>query len=129
MKHTYILAHKEARIRAVDAVMAAPDGYCITVSEPSRNLEQNAAQWPILQAFAAQLAWPVNGVMSMLTADEWKDVLTAAFHGERVQLAQGMNGGTVMIGLRTSTMGKHEFSEWLEFLKATAADRGVDIKV
>lgn len=53
MKHTYILAHAEARIRAVDAVRSAPDGYCVTLSEPSRNLEQNAAQWPILQAFTS----------------------------------------------------------------------------
>ena len=35
-------------------VQAAPDGYIVTVSEPTRTLEQNAAQWPYLAGFAAQ---------------------------------------------------------------------------
>ncbi|GAC1456139.1 MAG: hypothetical protein PVSMB10_14110 [Pseudarthrobacter sp.] len=33
----------------------------------------------------------------------------------------------VMLGLRTSQMGKRRFSEWLEFLIATAAMRGVQV--
>jgi hypothetical protein len=106
-------------------VADAPGGYVVTVQEPSRSLEQNAAQWPILQAFAEQLTWPVNGAMVKLAADEWKDILTAAFQGETVRLAMGLSGGVVMLGLRTSQMGKRRFSEWLEFLHATAAERGV----
>jgi hypothetical protein len=39
----------------------------------------------------------------------------------------GLNGGVVMLGLRTSRMSKREFSEYLEFLHATAAERGVRI--
>ena len=31
----------------------------------------------------------------------------------------------MLLGLRTSRMGKQRFSEWLEFLHATAALRGV----
>lgn len=51
--------------------------------------------------------------------------MTAAFEGESVRLAMGINGGVVMLGQRTSRFGKARFSEWLEFLHATAADRGV----
>ena len=65
--------------------------------------------------------------MVSLTAEEWKDVLTAAFQGETVRLAMGLNGGVVMLGLRTSQMGKRRFSEWLDFLNATAALRGVTV--
>lgn len=126
-KRIFRLVHPEARRRAMACVAEAPEGYVVTVQEPTRNTLQNAAQWPILEAFAEQLQWPVNGAMVSLTAEEFKDVLTAAFQGETVRLAMGLNGGVVMLGLRTSQMGKRRFSEWLDFLHATAALRGVTV--
>ena len=121
------MSHETARINAIEAVKTAPEGYCVTVSEPNRSLEQNAAQWPILQAFADQIQWPVNGKMVWMTDEEWKDVLTAAFKRETARLAMGLDGGVVMLGMRTSKMGKKQFSEWLEFLKATASIKGVEL--
>ncbi len=127
MKRTLILLNDEIRLRAMEAVRDAPDGYAVSIGEPTRNLEQNSAQWPILEAFSKQLQWPVNGNMVYMTAEEWKDVLTAAFRNETARLAMGLDGGVVMLGMRTSKMTKREFSEWLEFLHAVAAQRGVDI--
>ena len=124
-KRIFRLVHPEARRRAMACVAEAPDGYVVTVQEPTRSTDQNAAQWPILEAFSEQIQWPVNGAMVNLSAEEWKDVLTAAFQGETVRLAMGLNGGVVMLGLRTSQMGKRRFSEWLDFLNATATLRGV----
>lgn len=124
---SFVLAHAGARSRAAAAVVNAPVGYHVTIRPPSRTLDQNAAQWPYLVAFSEQLKWPVNGAMTVLTPDEFKDVLTAAFQGETVRLAQGMSGGVVMLGLRTSKMSRRQFSEWLEFLIATAAMRGVSV--
>ena len=121
------LSHDLARRRAVAAVAEAPAGYVVTIKEPTRSLDQNAAQWPILQAFSEQLQWPVNGRMVTMQPEDWKDVLTAAFKGEQARLASGLDGGVVMLGLRTSKMGKRQFSEYLEFLHATAADRGVTV--
>lgn len=126
-KRVFKLVHVEARNRAIEAVRVAPDGYAVTVGEANRSLDQNAAQWPILQAFADQLQWPVNGAMVWMTADEWKDVLSAAFKRESVRVAMGMDGGMVMLGSRTSEFGKKQFSDWLEFLHATAAARDVDL--
>lgn len=125
MKQTFILAHDTARRRAVACVSDAPAGFVVTVQEPTRNLEQNAAQWPILDAFAKQLQWPVNGQMVRMTDEEWKDVLSAAFRRESLRMAMGLDGGVVMLGQRTSKFAKGEFSEWLDFLNATAALRGV----
>lgn len=125
-KRTLILAHDTARNNALHAVSTAPAGSAVVINtEPSRSLEQNAAQWPILGAFSKQLEWPVNGRMVKMTDEEWKDVLTAAFRNETARLAMGMDGGVVMLGLRTSKFSKKEFSEWLEFLHATAAARNV----
>lgn len=124
-KRVFILAHPLARANAIDAVRSAPDGMCVTIREVNRTLEQNSAQWPILEAFSQQLQWPVNGQMVHMTAEEWKDVLTAAFQRETARLAMGMDGGVVMLGQRTSQFGKKKFGEWLEFLNAVAAMRGV----
>lgn len=127
MKQTFVLVHETARKRALAAVTTAPNGFVTVVCEPTRNLDQNAAQWPILQAFSDQLVWPVNGKMEKLTPDEFKDILTAAFRRETVRVAMGLDGGMVMLGARTSKFSKRKFSEWLEFLNATAADRGVEL--
>ena len=126
-RRRFVLSHSDARRRAMACVADAPEGYVVTVQEPTRSTDQNSAQWPILEAFAEQLQWPVNGAMVNLSAEEWKDVLTSAFQGETVRLAMGLNGGVVMLGLRTSQMGKRRFSEWLDFLNATAALRGVTV--
>jgi hypothetical protein len=110
-----------------DQVVRLPDGWRIEAKPAGRSLDQNSAQWPILEAFSKQLLWPVNGAMCRLTADEFKDVLTAAFKREtQPRLASGLDGGVVMLGRRTSKMGKKEFSDWLEFLHAVAALKGVD---
>jgi hypothetical protein len=93
----------------------------------TRSADQNSAQWPILEAFSKQLKWPVNGRMVYMDKNDWKDVLTAAFKREHVRIAQGLEGGVVLLGMKTSKMKKDQFSEWLDFLKATAAMRGVDI--
>jgi hypothetical protein len=116
-----------ARHAAIDYVMNAPIDYVVKVSEPNRTLEQNAAQWPILDAIAKQVQWPVNGVMCLLCPEDFKDVLTAAHKGEHVRLAQGVNGGVVMLGQRTSKFNKKTFSDWIEYLHWFCAEKGVEL--
>lgn len=123
----FALVHSQARSNAVQAVQEAPQGHVVTIKPPTRSLEQNAAQWPILEAFSRQLEWPVNGKLEKLEPAEWKDILTCAFRQESARLAMGLNGGVVMLGARTSKMSKSEFSDWLEFLNFVAADRGVHL--
>jgi len=60
----------------LNAVRDAPDGYVVQISEPTRSLEQNSAQWPYLDAFAKQKQLCINGEMQWVTADDWKNVLT-----------------------------------------------------
>ncbi|MES2942900.1 MAG: recombination protein NinB [Pseudomonadota bacterium] len=124
-KRTLILANREVRQRAKEAIDAAPDGHIVEIREPKRNLEQNALLWSLLTAFSEQLEWPVNGKMCKLEPDEWKDLLSAAFKNETQRVAMGINGGMVILGMRTSKMSKRQFSEFLEFIHSIAADRGV----
>lgn len=96
--------------------------------EALRTAAQNRFQWPILNAWANQKPWPVNGVMTKISADDYKDILTAAFEGETTpRVAQGYSGGIVMLGRRTSKYGKKKFSEWAEWLTAASVVSGIKI--
>jgi hypothetical protein len=62
-----------------------------------------------------------------MSPEEWKDVLSSAYRKESARLAMGLDGGVVMLGMRTSQMGKREFAEFIEFLQSVAADRDVEL--
>ena len=109
--------------------LQAGQHWILSIKPETRTQAQNRLMWPLLTVFANELLWPVNGRMVKMDADDWKDVLSAAFKGESVRLAMGLNGGVVLLGQRTSKFSKAEFSDWIEFLYATAADRGEKLPV
>lgn len=121
MKLTFTLAPAPhpARQNAAKAVMEAPEGHIVTIQEPTRNLIQNSRLWASLSEVSRQVDWHGNH----LTPDEWKDVFTAAL--KRQKVVPGIDGGFVVIGARTSKMGKREFSELLELVYAFGAQHGV----
>ncbi len=126
MKKTFILQPypHPGRANAMQAVQDAPDGYAVTVGEPTRTTEQNAAQWPYLEAFAKQKQLSINGVMQWVTSEDWKDTLTACYDGE-MRMAV-FDNKVIMLPQRTSKMGKKVFSTWMEFLVAMAAEFGIE---
>ena len=99
----------------------------VTIQGVTRTLAQNAVQWPILNAFSEQLVWPVNGAMVKLSGEEWKHILTAAYRQETGRIAQGLDGGMVMLGHKTREFKKDEWPDWMAFLESVAADRGVKV--
>jgi hypothetical protein len=119
-KRTFVLAHDQARKNALSCIQSAPPGYCVTVSEPTRNLEQNALLWSILGELAAQVDW--HG--QKLSADDWKNVLSSSLKKQRV--VPGIDGGFVVMGQSTSRMSKAEFSELCELALAFGAQHGVN---
>jgi hypothetical protein len=126
MKRTFILQPlpHTSRGNAIQAIQNAPDGYAVTIGEPTRTTEQNAAQWPYLEAFAKQKQLCINGVMQWVTSDDWKDTLTACYDGE-MRMAV-FDNKAIMLPQRTSKMGKKVFSDWMEFLVAMAAEFGIE---
>lgn len=122
-KRIYRLVHETARKGAARECMEAPDGWIVTISEPNRTLEQNAAQWPYLEAFSKQKQLCINGEMQWVTAEDWKDVLTGCWNGEMRMAA--FDGKVIMLPQRTSKMGKRVFSTWLEFLISMSVTSGV----
>lgn len=123
MKKTFVLVHLTARKLAAKEVAEAPDGYVVQIGEPTRTLEQNAAQWPYLEGFAQQKEVCINGVMQKVTNNDWKDILTGCWNGETRMAA--FDGKVIMLPQRTSKLGKRVFSDWMEFLVAMAAQSGV----
>ena len=121
-KRVFRLVHAEARRNAVSCVQSAPQGHCVTVSEPTRTLEQNALMWPLLACLAKQIVW--YGVK--MSDEDWKDMLTASLRKQRT--APGIDGGFVVFGERTKTYSKAQFSELIELIYAVGTERGVDFE-
>ena len=123
-KRIFRLVHNQARELAQEAVRNAPEGHIVTVAEPTRTLEQNAAQWPWLEGFARQVEIPINGEKMKVDNDTWKEILTAAFRAEQMKFAV-WQGRTILLPQRTSKMGKRLFAEWLDWLMAEATTNNV----
>ena len=118
-KQYFVIANDSVRQRAMQALMAAPMGYGVSISEPTRTLEQNSLLWPLLTDLSKQVNWYGN----KLSQDEWKDVMTAAIKKQKV--VPGVDGSFVVCGQRTSKMGKKEFSDLIEVIYAFGAEQGV----
>lgn len=59
-----------------------------------------------------------------LTAEEWKEVLSASLRAQRV--VPGVDAGSfVVLGVRTSRMSIKEMGEMIELILAFGAERGV----
>jgi len=90
-----------------------------------RTSDQNRKMWPMLTDFSKQKKWPHtrngNWIIDFMPPGAWKAVLTAAFENE-TSMAQGVNGGVVMIGASTSSYGIRKFCNLIEFLYAQGSE-------
>ena len=120
MKRILALTGEAAKKAACREILAAPEGYVVTIAEKTRSLDQNAKLWPMLQDIAKQCDW--HGLN--LNEEEWKDLLSAGLVQSKV--VPNMQGnGFVILGQRTSKMTKSQFSALIELLYAFGAERGV----
>lgn len=85
-----------------------------------RSLLQNAKMWPMLGDIARQLDWAVQMdgrlVVRKLDATSWKHILTAGLEKQQT-LAQGIDGGWVLLGQSTSEMSVKKFCMLLDLIK------------
>lgn len=123
-KQVFQLSNPLARRNAARAIADAPDNYRVEIRPRTRSLDSNAKMWAMLADIAAQVKWPINGVLQALSAEDWKDILSASLSQEN-RIAQGVRGGFVMLGKRTSRMTVREMSELIEFMHAFGAEQNV----
>ena len=126
-KQTFVMAHDMARQRAIQAVKDAPQGYAVTVSEPSRSLDQNAKFHAICTDLGkSQVLWAGK----RRTAIEWKVLLvsghaTATHEGS--EIVPGIEGEFVNIRESTALMRKKRGASLIEYTLAFCAMNDVKI--
>ena len=119
-RQLYILAHPQARQRAAQAVLDAPEGHVVTVKPPTRSLEQNALLWSCLNDIASQVVWHGR----KLDSTSWKHIFTSSL--KRQDVVPNLDGtGFVVLGQSTSKMTKAEMSDLLELIQAFGAQHNV----
>jgi hypothetical protein len=122
-KRRFILAHPLARQRAQQAVGDAPAGYIVTVQEPTRTGDQNAALHARLTEIADRCEW----IGKRWPMEVWKRLLTAAWcraTGEAITMLPALDGqGVDIVFRRTSSLSRRECSDLLEFINAWAAEQ------
>ncbi len=120
-KRVFILAHPEARQRAVACVSAAPHGYVVEVKPKTRSLEANARMWAMLTEVSRQVVWHGR----KLDPDSWKCIFSAAL--KKQEVVPNLDGtGFVVLGQSTSQMSVREMSDLQELIAAFGAEQGVE---
>lgn len=107
----------DAATAALDAGMA---GELIwRPKKNTRSVRANSCMWAHLADLARQVDW----YGQKLTAEEWKEVLSASLRNQRA--VPGINGGFVVLGVRTSRMSVQEMGEMIELIQAFGNEHGV----
>lgn len=116
---TFILANDMVRKNAQEAIKTAPQGFFVTIKQPTRSLMQNNRLWALLTDVSRQVDWYGR----KLAPQEWKDVFTAAM--KKQDVVPGIEGGFVVLGRSTSNMTKSEMNDLQEIISAFGAQHDV----
>ena len=119
-KAIFRLVHQEARRRAAQACQDSPEGFIVTIAEPTRSLEQNSRLWAMLNDIARQVDW----YGKRLSAEDWKHIFSSSLR--KLEVVPNLDGaGFVALGLSTSKMSKRELGDLMELMSAFGAEKGV----
>ncbi|WP_308444366.1 recombination protein NinB [Laribacter hongkongensis] len=107
--------------RAVCELADSGEALEVTVRTKSiRSAQANALMWVRLGELEEQTDW--HGIR--LTAEEWKDLLSAGLVASKV--VPNIDGtGFVIVGQRTSKMSVKQMNELIVLIEAFGAERGV----
>jgi hypothetical protein len=96
------------------------EGTIVEFKSARRSVDQNALLWARLGEISRGVVW----YGQKLSAEDWKDVLTASLRKARV--VPGLDAGSfVPLGMRTSDMTKEEMTALLDLIDAFAAEQGI----
>lgn len=120
-RYYFILHTKGDRIRAVNAIAAAPAGARVEVKAARRSIEQNSRMWAMLTDIAMQLPW--HG--QKLRPDDWKLLFLDALKRETQAIPNLDGTGVVSIGRSSSDLSKQEMSDMIDLMHEFGARHGV----
>ena len=118
-KTMFRLVNHAVRANACRAIEAAPEGWIVTIKEPTRSLDQNARLWAMLTDVSN--AKPDG---REATPEVWKQLFMHAC-GHEVQFEMGLEGKPFPVGFRSSNLTVRQMSDLMEFISAWASARGV----
>jgi hypothetical protein len=126
MRKQYILAHKPARMGAIQAVQDAPDGYVVEIKEPTRKLSQNAKFHAILTDISRQAQY----MGKRRSIEFWKGLFVSGWQiatGQKPEIVPGLEGEFINIRESTTTMSVRKLSSLMEYVIAWAIDNGIQL--
>jgi hypothetical protein len=109
------------RERVKGWVAKAPPGTLFSFKKPCRSSDQNRLLWQRLNEIAHAIKWGNK----KLTPEDWKDLFTSAIR--KCDVVPGLEGGVVVLGLRTSSMSRAEMTILLDYISAFAAEHGIKL--
>jgi hypothetical protein len=118
-----VLAFKSDRERVKRWVDQAPVNSRVELKSPVRSLPQNDRMWAMLTDIARQAEWAGKKRSTKV----WKDLFTAAVltASNGLEVVPGLDGGIMLIGLRTSEMTVEEMADLITYMEAWGAQNGV----
>lgn len=124
-KAIFVLAHPEARRRAMQTVADAPQGFKVTVQPPKRTDDQNARFHAMVGDIAkAGIEWAGK----RRTAIQWKVLLVsghAKATNEEYEIAPGLEGEFVNLRESTAQMSVRRGASLIEYTRAYGDMNGV----
>ena len=124
----YILAHDQARNRAIQAVKDAPIGYVVKIAEPTRNLEQSAK----FHAVCAECSKHILFAGSMRTPDQWKMLLISGHSiatKQGSEMCPGIEGEWLNLRESSASMSKVRMSSLIEYATAFYAMQPIKVNL
>lgn len=122
-RRTIQIITKFDRDRIAHWAANVPERTTVEFRAPRRSNDQNAMMWSLLEQLSQQVEW----CGKKRSAEDWKDLTTAALRG--AEFVPGINPGTVVpLGMRTSQMTSAEISDLIESILAFGAEKGVKFR-
>ena len=109
----------DQRYLAAKLIEQAPDGYIVTIREPTRSLDQNARLWAMLTDISKAMP---DGRRH--TTEDWKAIFMNAA-GWEVQFVDGLDGRPFPSGFKSSRMTVRQMADLITFIAAYGDERGV----
>ena len=117
--HKIILHGASQKENAHRLIEQAPTGYVLTISEPTRTLEQNDKFWAMLTDLSIAKPEGRKG-----TPDDWKHWVMHTC-GFECQFMEGLDGRPFPIGFRSSKLKVKQMIDLMDWMYAYGAEHGV----
>lgn len=126
----FVLAHDLARQRARQAVNEAPEGYVVTISEPSKSRAQEEHYHALIGDIARVFRWQGKQLdpetMKRLLVDQFRadtlrdPQLAPKWHAmQQVEMMPSLDGSRIVVlGTQTRRFPRELASAFIEWLKA-----------